>query len=502
MISKRLAEVGPGHLRSKSYARKVLKKMELLKRLNVFITEVPSRQIEEKFANLEERSSRGILEGLPFTVKDNFCVDEMKTSCASRMLDNFQSPFTATVVQRMLDEGGILLGKTNLDEFAMGSGTVDSYVGPVFNIWGSSVNYDLMCPESGDIVGSGGGCVEADWVVAGGSSGGSAVSVAAGLARASLGSDTGGSVRIPSAWCGVPSIKPSYGLLSRHGLIPLVNSLDCPGIIGQTVEDCQNVLKATAGLDVNDSTSVDSEHLFSEEVKDVSRLKVGIPKEFLCEGMSPEVVEMWSRVADLFESEGANVSAVSLPHTELAIPCYSVLNPCEVASNMARYQGLQFGLRGPEGAVSTEDLYAQSRSQGFNEVVRGRILAGNYFLLKENYERFFLKALQVRRLIQEDYLKAWTQVDYLLTPVTLTDPPPYSSFVSKDNRSQTASQDFCTQPTNLAGVPSVTVPVSLSSRSLPLSVQLIAPIYRDIPLLGLAKWLESKFKFPHLVLKD
>ena len=244
--------------------------------------------------------------------------------------------------------------------------------------------------------------------------------------------------------------------------MPLVNSLDCPGIIARSVVDLAIVLDTVQGRDVMDSTSVESEKidLLSLDEIDVRNIRVGIPQEFHCEGLDQEVISAWSSVASMLDDAGAKVVPVSLPHTNLAIPCYSVLNPCEVASNMSRYDGLQFGLRG-QGAA-TEDMFADGRARGFNEVVRGRILAGNYFLLKRHYDKYFHQALKIRRLIRDDYLKVWSDVDMLLTPVSLTPPPLFSSFSSVDNRTQTATQDFCTQPMNLAGVPALTLPVSLS----------------------------------------
>ena len=396
-----------------------------------------------------------------------------------------------------------MVGKTNLDEFAMGSGTIDSHVGPTKNIWGGSVPYKLVTSDDGATLSDHGGIGEGgDWTVAGGSSGGSAVAVASGLAGAGLGSDTGGSVRIPAAWTGTVGLKPSYGRLSRHGLIPLVNSLDCPGLITRSVRDLATVMEAVQGRDLMDSTSVTSDSLDmscldNESVKD---LKIGIPQEFHCDGMSPEILSAWSRVASLLDDAGAKVESVSLPPPSLAIPTYSVLNPCEVASNMSRYDGLEYGLRG-EGA-GTEDMFSDSRARGFNEVVRGRILAGNYFLLKRHYSRYFEQALKVRRLIMQDYLAAWTSVDLLLTPVTLTPPPLFSAFSSEDNRTQTATQDFCTQPANLAGVPALSLPVGLSSGLLPVSVQLMAPWREDTRLLRLAAWLERRVNFPRLVIDD
>lgn len=320
------------------------------------------------------------------------------------------------------------------------------------------------------------------------------------MCHAALGSDTGGSVRIPAAWTGVASIKPSYGRLSRHGLIPLVNSLDCPGLMARTVSDLGLVLDCVQGEDRLDSTSIPTERRDMGALTDqaVTQLRVGVPQEYLCEGMSEEIISVWSQVASLLDSAGAKVVPVSLPHTDLAIPCYSVLNPCEVASNMARYDGVEYGLRG--SGLSTEDMFADGRARGFNEVVRGRILAGNYFLLKRHYEEYYGQALRIRRMILEDFLKAWSQVDVLLTPVTLTPPPLYSEFSRADNRTQTATQDFCTQPINLAGLPALTLPVSLTASNLPVSVQLVAPWRQDEELIRLGAWLESQLNFPTLVI--
>jgi aspartyl-tRNA(Asn)/glutamyl-tRNA(Gln) amidotransferase subunit A len=273
--------------------------------------------------------------------------------------------------------------------------------------------------------------------------------------------------------------------------------------MARSVRDLAMVLDCVQGRDIMDSTSVESESIDMGQLEgtSVKGLRVGIPQEFLCEGMSEEVVDNWSMVARLLEEGGAEVEPVSLPHTDLAIPCYSVLNPCEVASNMARYDGLQFGLRG-EAITSTEDMYAESRARGFNEVVRGRILAGNYFLLKKHYQEYYLQALKVRRMVTQDYLSAWSKVDLLLTPVTLTTAPTFSNFTQRDNRSQTATQDFCTQPINLAGVPALTLPSSLSSNNLPISIQLVAPLNQDPMLLRVGAWLEDRLDFPKLVIDE
>ena len=488
-----------GTLSSVTLLESTFRRLDLIKDLNVFISEcrdeaLDAAKISDKYRN---ESTPRPLEGFTVAVKDNFCVKGTKTTCASLMLDNFVSPYNATVVEKSINAGGIVIGKTNLDEFAMGSGTIDSFYGPTKNIWRSGIKYRLQDVNGNDVGETGG--LDGTWAVAGGSSGGSAVAVAAGAAVVGLGSDTGGSVRIPAAWCGIPSLKPSYGLVSRHGLIPLVNSLDVPGLMARTVQDLDTFFRVLCGRDIMDSTTI--EFNCSDEEVNLNKVKFGVPREYYCEGMTDEVLQSLSEVCDILEKSGSRIVSTSLPHTSLAVPCYSVLNPCEVASNMARYDGLEFGLRG-EDESSTDALYSSSRSSGFNEVVRGRILAGNYFLLKKHYDEYFLQGLKIRRLILNDFLHCWNDVDFLVTPVCLSDAPSYSEYIKEDNRTQTAKQDHCTQPVNLAGLPAVTVPVKLSSRSLPLSVQIIGPYGSDLKLLKLAKFLEEQVNFPKMILEE
>ncbi|XP_069700875.1 glutamyl-tRNA(Gln) amidotransferase subunit A, mitochondrial [Periplaneta americana] len=462
-----------------------LQQAERLAQLNMFAQltrELARAQAREAAARYRQGESRGLLDGVPVAVKDNYCTLGVETTCSSVMLKDFNPSYNATMVQKLRDAGAVLLGKCNMDEFAMGSGTVDSIHGPCKNVWQPV------------------GC--RDWFIAGGSSGGSAVAVASGTVFAALGSDTGGSTRNPAAYCGVVGLKPTYGLLSRHGLIPLVNSMDVPGILTRTVDDAATILNVLAGHDSLDSTTISEDFPpvdLSEDI-DMSKLKVGIPKEYHCPGMSAEVVEAWGEVTDILEQAGARVVQVSMPHTPASIACYSVLNQCEVASNMARYDGIEFGLRTAEDR-STDELYAASRSQGFNETVRGRILAGNYFLLQRNYAPYFVQALKVRRLIAQDFAKVWASgVDVLLTPTTLTDAPRHSEFVARDNREQCASQDYCTQPANMAGCPAITIPIKLSQRGLPLGLQLMSQNHREHQLLAAAKWIEQAVGFPRLEL--
>ena len=461
-----------------------------------------------------------MLDGIPIVVKDNFCLAGTATTCGSKMLQNFIPNYNATVVDKTYSSGGLIIAKTNMDEFGMGSGSVDSCFGPVKSIWRSGVSYKLKTKDQNFITEDAeknfGSKLnlnininteydeETEGFIAGGSSGGSAALVAAGVAYAALGSDTGGSVRIPGSWSGLVTLKPSYGHISRHGLIPLVNSLDVPGILARNVEDVAIYYNLLIGHDDYDSTTVNKiiHPVTIDSLSDqsnVNKIKVGIPKEYLCEGMSEEVVQTWSDIADLLENNDIKVGISSLPHTSYSISCYQVLNPCEVASNMARYDGLEYGLR-TDNNESTELLYANVRHHGFNDVVRGRILAGNYFLLRKNYDDYFLKALKVRRLIAEDFKNSFKEYDVLLTPATLCEAPSVRDFMSSDNRTQTARHDYCTQPVNLAGLPAATVPVKLSSNSMPLSIQIIGKYGREDQVLSLAKFIEDKVQFPTLLL--
>ncbi|KAJ8669038.1 hypothetical protein QAD02_000297 [Eretmocerus hayati] len=499
-----------GEIRPSELARASLKLTSVVKPLNAFIT-VTDKLAEQQSCESDERQARkellGELDGVPIAVKDNFCVSGDYTTCASKMLADFVPPYDATIYQRLRDSGAVLVGKTNLDQFAMGAGTVDSLYGPSKNLWGSEMmelyEFDDYFHDE-EIQFSKAACETDNWHIAGGSSGGSAIAVSTGTCFAALGSDTGGSTRNPASYCGLVGLKPTYGLVSRHGLIPLVNSMDVPGILTRTVGDAVTILNKIAGPDPLDSTTYKSPFTPLEVSLplDISGLRIGLPKEYRCSDLTEEVDENWRMVGQLLEEAGARVFPVSMPHTEYSIVCYSVLNQCEVASNMARYDGLEYGHRA-EIPGTLEELYAKSRSEGFNDVVRSRILAGNYYLLSENYEDFFIRAMKVRRLISDDFENVWKSgVDLLLTPTTLSDAPRYQDFMSEDNQTQCSVQDFCTQPANMAGIPAVSVPIKLSKKGLPLSVQLMAPKLCEERLLKVAKWIEDIVKFPRLVLKD
>ncbi|XP_061156663.1 glutamyl-tRNA(Gln) amidotransferase subunit A, mitochondrial [Syngnathus typhle] len=488
-IAFREGKISPSEL-----CRKCLERIKQNRHLNAYITvteELALKQAHEAETRLLRGTSKGPLDGIPFAVKDNFCTRSIKTTCASKMLKDYTPPYNATVVQKLFDQGAVLLGKTNMDEFAMGSGSTDGAFGPVRNPWGYATPY---CEQTGAVS-------DSDWVISGGSSGGSAAAVASLTTYFALGSDTGGSTRNPGAQCGIVALKPTYGLLSRHGLIPLINSCDVPGILTKSARDAAIVFDILQGLDTKDSTTVPAPASSSAELPenfDVKNLCVGIPKEFYTPGLSEEVAAQWSRVADMFEKSGARVKRVSLPHSQYSNACYYVLCCAEVASNMARFDGLQYGHRS-EVDSSTEAMYATTRHEGFNDVVRGRILSGNYFLLKQNYEHYFVKAQKVRRLIADDFKRVFgSGVEVLLTPTTLSDAARYADFTREDNRTRSVQEDIFTVSANIAGLPAVSVPTTLSKRGLPIGLQLIGPAFRDKKLLSVAQWIEQRVGFPSI----
>ncbi|KAG5876541.1 hypothetical protein JTB14_010312 [Gonioctena quinquepunctata] len=460
-----------------------LQKAFVNQKFNSFITitsEVAKTQSERSQERYQAKKPLSELDGISIAIKDNFCTENVRTTCASKMLENFLPCYNATVYDKLAEAGAVLIGKTNLDQFAMGSGTIDSIFGPTKNIWGYKNN---------------------DFYISGGSSGGSAMAVASGTCFAAIGSDTGGSTRNPASYCGIVGLKPTYGLVSRSGLIPLVNSMDVPGILARTVDDVVSVLNVIAGFDPKDSTSLTKPYrkirLPPAAKMSIKGLKIGIPLQYNCEHLSDEVLDIWNEVAAFLSNEGAIVKQVSMPNTEHSIVCYSILNQCEVASNMARYDGIEYGFRADEHS-STEKLYALSRRLGFNDVVKNRILTGNYFLLSRNYNKYFEQALRTRRLIANDFDNVWNDVSLLLTPTTLTEAPLYSNFVERTNRDQCATQDYCTQPANMAGVPAVSLPIKLSKNGMPLSLQLIGKNLSEPLMLAVAKYIEHAVKFPHI----
>ncbi|KAL3081990.1 hypothetical protein niasHT_032672 [Heterodera trifolii] len=412
------------------------------------------------------------------TIKDNYAVKGVRMTCASKMLSDYVPPYTATCVQRLLDNGGCMVGKTNMDEFAMGSSGCTGYFGPVRHAMYASTS------TAGD-----------DFRIAGGSSSGCAVAVGSGVADISLGSDTGGSVRFPASFSGVYGFKPSYGRLSRHGLVPLNNSLDTPSIFTHSAEQCRTFFDILKGHDPLDATSVPDDLVAAKADKSFdpsapNKLTVGVPEFHVPNLLSADAQRAWDAAIALFERAGARVRKVSMPHWPLAIRVYAILTDRDVASNMARYDGIRFGHNNAADLdLSFAEQIAASRTETLGQNVKRRIFAGNYFGLHENYDQFVGQAMRVRRLIQRDFQHVFaTQCDVLLTPSTRRSAPLLSELVGRP-RVEFRMDDFFLVPANIAGVPAISVPFAHCAQGHPLGVQLVGPYLADEFLLDIAKLL-------------
>ncbi|HXV20908.1 MAG TPA: Asp-tRNA(Asn)/Glu-tRNA(Gln) amidotransferase subunit GatA [Desulfuromonadales bacterium] len=428
-------------------------------KLNAFITICPEAALTAAEA-ADRRIADGradLLTGIPLALKDIFCTEGVRTTCASRILEDFVPPYDGTTVSRLRERGAVLLGKLNMDEFAMGSSNENSAFGPVKNPWN---------PET----------------VPGGSSGGSAAAVAARQAAGTLGTDTGGSIRQPAAHCGVVGLKPTYGRVSRYGVIAYASSLDQVGPLARDVEDCAILLQAVAGYDPLDSTSVDTpvpDYLATLR-QGVKGLRIGLPREYFIEGLDPEVKAAVEAAIATFRQLGAETVEVGLPHTDYAVACYYLIATAEASSNLARYDGVRFGLRVEEGR-GLIDMYMKSREAGFGAEVKRRIMLGTYALSSGYYDAYYLKAQKVRTLIRQDFLEAFTRVDVLLTPVAPT--PAFRLGEKAGDPLQMYLSDIFTIPVNLAGTCGMSVPCGFSAAGLPIGLQLIGKPFGEADLL-------------------
>jgi len=407
----------------------------------------------------------GQLLGIPLGIKDIYCTKGIETTCASRILKGFIPPYDATIIRRLKDEGYVHLGRLNMDEFAMGSSTETSYFGITRNPW------DLER-------------------IPGGSSGGSAAAVAADECIASIGSDTGGSIRQPAALCGVVGMKPTYGRVSRFGLIAFASSLDQIGPFTKDVEDCAIMMNAIAGYDPRESTSVplnvpDYTEFIS---RGIGGWKVGIPKEYFIEGIHPDIEKAMQRAITTVEGLGATCVEISLPHTEYCLAVYYIIAPAEASSNLARYDGVKYGFR-PQGSIDLLDMYKKTRSAGFGAEVKRRIMIGTYALSSGYYDAYYKKASQVRALIKRDFTEAFTLCDAILTPTSPT--PAFKIGEKMDDPLQMYLSDIFTISTNLAGIPGISVPCGFTKDGLPIGAQFLAGHFEEGKLIQIASAFEK-----------
>jgi aspartyl-tRNA(Asn)/glutamyl-tRNA(Gln) amidotransferase subunit A len=461
MLKELVGKLSSGELSSRDLCEGLLRRVQKWNPTLRAILSIEEDRVMQRAEELDRRRGQGadlgVLGGIPVGVKDNLCSRVGRTTCGSRMLENFKSPYDSHVVSRLDDSGAVLFGKTNLDEFAMGGSTETSFFGASRNPW----DFERTC---------------------GGSSGGSAAAVAAGLVPVSIGTDTGGSIRQPAAFCGVCGIKPTYGRVSRWGLVSYASSLDVAGVFGQSVEDLALVLGAIAGHDPRDSTCLPhSVPSYSESLNQgVRGMRIGVLREQLdSQGLDPQVRSAILSALDVYRELGAEIVDVSLPHSKYCIATYYVIAPCEASSNLARYDGVHYGYRSSSKDAGVLDrMMEQTRSEGFGKEVQRRILLGTYALSAGYYDAYYLQALKVRRLIRQDYDEAFSKVDLLLGPTT-----PQGAFRLGEKLAdpiQLYLQDLFTVGANLAGIPAMSIPVGAGmDTGLPIGLQLQAPVLRE-----------------------
>lgn len=451
-----------------------LENMAAGKHYNAYVTECAEMALTQAAAadkHYAAGTSRA-LEGIPLGIKDLFCTKGIRTTACSRILNNFIPPYESTVTSHLLDDGAVFLGKLNMDEFAMGGSNETSFFGPAVNPWSKDVD-----------------------LVPGGSSGGSAAAVAANMCAGATATDTGGSIREPAAFCGCTGIKPTYGRCSRYGIIAFASSLDQAGPIAKDVRDCAVLLKSMAGFDAKDSTSCEKEVPDYEQFleKDIKGLKVGLPKEYRPEGLNPEVCAYWDKAAAFLKERGAEIVEISLPHTKYALAAYYVLAPAEASSNLARYDGIRYGLR--EEGENLDKLYINTRTAGFGAEVKRRIMIGTYVLSAGYYDAYYLKAQKIRRLIHDDFVNAFKECDIILTPTSPVTAFPIGDESMKNNPINMYLNDVFTVSVNLAGLPGLSLPIGLSKTGLPLGMQLIGKPFDEGTIFKVAAKIEADAKF-------
>ncbi len=446
--------------------------------LNAYITPTPKRALAMA-AHADHRIARGEglpLDGIPIAVKDLYCTKGVLTTAASHILDGFHPPYESTVTDRLWQSGAVLLGKTNLDEFAMGSSSTTSYYDAVENPWRRPGDNRPLVP--------------------GGSSGGSAAALAARAALAATGTDTGGSIRQPASYCGIVGLKPTYGRCSRWGIVAFASSLDHPGPMTRTVRDAAIMLRAMSGHDPRDSTSapVPVPDFEAALTGDIRGLRIGIPREYRVDRMPAEIEALWGQGVEWLRAAGAEPVEIRLPMTKYALPTYYIIAPAEASSNLARYDGVRFGLR--IDGNTPDEMYELTRAAGFGAEVRRRVLIGTYVLSAGYYEAYYLRAQRVRALIARDFVAAFEQVDCILSPTA-----PSAAFAIGENSDDPIAMylnDVFTVPANLAGLPAISVPAGLSSDRLPLGLQITGRAFDEETVLRVAGVLERAAQFRHL----
>ncbi|OGI08410.1 MAG: aspartyl/glutamyl-tRNA amidotransferase subunit A [Candidatus Margulisbacteria bacterium GWF2_35_9] len=420
-----------------------------------------ANRVDKKIATGEKLE---IFEGVPIAIKDNICIEDIETTCSSKILEGFKPPYNATIIEKLNAMNMPIIGKTNMDEFAMGSSTETSFYGVSKNPWDIST-------------------------VPGGSSGGSAVAVASGQAPLSIGSDTGGSIRQPASFCGIVGVKPTYGRISRYGLMAFASSLDQIGPFSKTVEDSAHLLNILCGYDFRDSTSqnVKAEDFTRDLNRSIKGIKVAIPKELYNSSLSKEVKDYYDQLINKLSNEGIIFEEIELPSLKYALSTYYIIAPAEASSNLSRYDGVRYGYRS-ENANSLIEMMTKSRSEGFGDEVKRRILIGNYVLSSGYYDAYYKKAQQVRTLIKEDYKKAFETYDVILSPTTPT--PAFKPGEKTANPLEMYLNDIMTIPVNLAGLPAISIPCGMVN-NLPMGLQLTGNVFEESKLLGISNQLEK-----------
>lgn len=457
----------------------LLDDMRAKRELNIFITETHDKALNQA-RDADKRLAAGVpraLDGIPIAVKDNFCTKGIKTTAGSKMLavsrkseDGFVPTYESSVTQRLLDAGAVILGKTNMDEFAMGSSTETSYFGPTINPVGVRLGFDNLVP--------------------GGSSGGSAAAIAAGLAVGAIGTDTGGSIRQPASFCGVVGMKPSYGVCSRWGIIAYASSLDQAGAFGKSVRDVAAILDVIGGEDQKDATSVSSLSLRYEAAlaQPQKKLRIGFPREIMRLKATADVESVWTAGQKIAQQLGAEVVDVSIPSLGYALPAYYIIALSEASSNLSRYDGIRYGYRAnaPKDII---DLYERTRAEGFGEEVKRRIILGTYSLSAGYYDAYYLRALKVRRILADEFSAVFQKVDAMFMPATPTGA--FEIGAHEGDPVQMYLEDVFTVPVNLAGLPAISVPVSRDCRGMPLGLQVIGPQLGDEKVVQVAAAIEA-----------